>query len=157
MQLISTRNRFAAGRITRGGPCACTPAIATSATRASTRAATTLTATASRGSRGARGRAASPATSSLPTASRRRTRRSGTQFNRKKFGLSFGLKNGLRFHFNFVTCLNYPLFEHFLSVLGEWSGYHTGKGEKLTCSQAETGQAIKSAVAYFPSISCVAS
>ena len=42
-------------------------------------------------------------------------------------------------------------------ILGEWSGYHTGKGEKLTCSQAETGQAIKSAVAYFPSISCVAS
>ena len=26
------------------------------------------------------------------------------------FGLSFGLKNGLRFHFESVTCLNYPFF-----------------------------------------------
>ena len=31
--------------------------------------------------------------------------RSGTQFNRKQFGLSFGLKNGLKFHFDSVTCL----------------------------------------------------
>ena len=32
-------------------------------------------------------------------------------------------------------------------VLGEWSGCHTGNGEKVSCSQAEPGQAIKSAVA----------
>ena len=30
----------------------------------------------------------------------------GWQFNWLKFGLSFGLKNGLRFHFDSVTCLN---------------------------------------------------
>ena len=40
----------------------------------------------------------------------------GTQFNRKLFGLNFGLKNGLRFHFDYKTCLNYPIFEHFISV-----------------------------------------
>jgi hypothetical protein len=28
------------------------------------------------------------------------------EFNWLKFGLSFGLKNGLRFHFDSVTCLN---------------------------------------------------
>ena len=33
----------------------------------------------------------------------------------------------------------------------------TGNGEKLSCSQAERGQAIKSAVASFPSISCATS
>ena len=33
-----------------------------------------------------------------------------------------------------------------LHVLGVWSGCHTGNGEKLSCSQAEAGQAIKSAV-----------
>ena len=53
--------------------------------------------------------------------------------------------------------LNPLIYGSIINVLGEWSGYHTGKGEKLTCSQAETGQAIKSAVAYFPSISGVAS
>ena len=30
---------------------------------------------------------------------------SGLQFNRKYFGLSFGMKNGLRSHFDSVTCL----------------------------------------------------
>ena len=30
----------------------------------------------------------------------------GRRFNRKQFGLSFGLKNGLRFNFDSVTCLN---------------------------------------------------
>ena len=29
---------------------------------------------------------------------------SGAQFNRKMFGLNFGLKNSLRFHFESVTC-----------------------------------------------------
>ena len=33
--------------------------------------------------------------------------RPGAQLNRKNFGLSFGLKNGLRFHFDSETCLNY--------------------------------------------------
>ena len=35
--------------------------------------------------------------------------KAGWQFNWLKFGLSFGLKNGLRFHFDYVTCsyLNY--------------------------------------------------
>ena len=39
----------------------------------------------------------------------------GTKFNRKNFGISFGLKNGLLFHFDSETCLNLPIFEHFLS------------------------------------------
>ena len=30
------------------------------------------------------------------------------------FGLSFGLKNGLRFHFDSKTCLNYPFLNIFL-------------------------------------------
>ena len=37
----------------------------------------------------------------------------GWQFNRIKFGYSFVLKNGLRFHFDSVTCLNYPFFNFF--------------------------------------------
>ena len=32
----------------------------------------------------------------------------GTQFNRKYFGLSFALKNSLRFHFDSESYLNYP-------------------------------------------------
>ena len=40
----------------------------------------------------------------------------GTQFNRKKIGLSFGLKNRLRFHFDSETCLNYLFLNVFLSV-----------------------------------------
>ena len=39
----------------------------------------------------------------------------GRQFNRNIFGSSFSLKNHLRFHFDSVTCLNYP-FLNFLSV-----------------------------------------
>ena len=38
----------------------------------------------------------------------------GAQFNRKNFGLSFGLKNGLRFRFHSATCLNYPFRNIFL-------------------------------------------
>ena len=34
----------------------------------------------------------------------------GWQFNSKHLGLSFGLKIGLRFHFDSVTCLNYTQF-----------------------------------------------
>ena len=34
---------------------------------------------------------------------------SGRQFNSKKFALSFGLKNGLRFHFDSETCLNFSV------------------------------------------------
>ena len=34
----------------------------------------------------------------------------GRRFDRKSFGLSFGLKNGSRFHFDSVTCLNYDFF-----------------------------------------------
>ena len=41
---------------------------------------------------------------------------SGRRFIRNFFGLSFGLNKGLRFHFDSETCLNYPIFEHFLSV-----------------------------------------
>ena len=38
----------------------------------------------------------------------------GKRFNRKTiFGLSFGLKNGWRFHFNSETCLNYPFLNIF--------------------------------------------
>ena len=33
----------------------------------------------------------------------------GWQFKRKHFGLSFGLKNSLRFHFDSMTCLNFFL------------------------------------------------
>ena len=36
--------------------------------------------------------------------------RPGRQFNRKIFGLRFGLKNGLRFRFG---CLNYPFLNIF--------------------------------------------
>ena len=34
----------------------------------------------------------------------------GWQFNRNKIGSIFGLKNGLRFHFDSMICLNYPTF-----------------------------------------------
>ena len=34
-----------------------------------------------------------------------------------------------------------------VKVQGDWTGYRTGNGEKLSSSQAEPGQAIKSAVA----------
>ena len=37
----------------------------------------------------------------------------GTRFNRKCFGLSFGLKSGLRFHFDSDTCLNYQFLNFF--------------------------------------------
>ena len=37
----------------------------------------------------------------------------GRQFNRKVSGLSFGFKNGLRFHFGSETCLNYPCWDIF--------------------------------------------
>ena len=60
--------------------------------------------------RAARGRAAS----SAPT----RSPRPGWQFNRNNFGLSFGLKNSLRFHFDSLTCLNYPFFNFFLVYVG---------------------------------------
>ena len=40
--------------------------------------------------------------------------RAGMQFNRKTIGLSFGLKNGLRFRFDSETCLNYPFLNIFL-------------------------------------------
>ena len=33
---------------------------------------------------------------------------------KKNFGLNFGLKNGLRFHFDSETCLNYPFMNNFL-------------------------------------------
>ena len=36
---------------------------------------------------------------------------------------------------------------------GDLPGCRTGNGEKLSSTQAEPGQAIRSAVAYFPSIS----
>ena len=42
-------------------------------------------------------------------------------------------------------------------ILSGCSGYHKGYGEKLRCSQALPGQAITSAVSYFPSISCATS
>ena len=39
-------------------------------------------------------------------------------------------------------------------VQGHRTGCRTGNGDQLSSSQAEPGQAIKSAVAYFPAISC---
>ena len=41
------------------------------------------------------------------------SRRSGWQYNIKICGLNFSLKNGLRFQFESVTCLNYPFFNFF--------------------------------------------
>ena len=41
----------------------------------------------------------------------------GAQFKSKNFGLSFGLKNSLRFHFESDTCLNYQ----FLSFSLVWA------------------------------------
>ena len=41
-------------------------------------------------------------------------RGTGRRFNRKHFGLSFGLKNGLRFHFDSEACLKYPFLNIFL-------------------------------------------
>ena len=38
----------------------------------------------------------------------------GRRFNRTNFGLSFGLKNGLRFRFDSETCPNYPFLNIFL-------------------------------------------
>ena len=38
----------------------------------------------------------------------------GMQFNRTQFGLSFGLKNRLRFNFDSETCLKYPFLNIFL-------------------------------------------
>ena len=43
------------------------------------------------------------------------------------------------------------------AVQGEPIGCRTGNGKKLSSSQAEPGQAIKSDVASFPSISCATS
>ena len=42
-------------------------------------------------------------------------------------------------------------------VLGDPTGCRTGNREKLSSSQSVPGQAIKSAVAQFPSISCATS
>ena len=58
-------------------------------------------------------------------------------------------------HDSLPSCL-----EHFhLHIDIPWSapGCRTGNGKKQSISQAEPGQAIKSAVAYFPSISCATS
>ena len=38
----------------------------------------------------------------------------GRQFNRKSFGLSFGLNNVLRFHYGSEAFLNYPILNIFL-------------------------------------------
>ena len=40
---------------------------------------------------------------------------------------------------------------------GHLTGCRAGNGDQLSSNQAEPGQAIKSAVAYFPSISCATS
>ena len=42
----------------------------------------------------------------------------------------------------------------YVPVQGDRTGYRAGNREKLNSTQAEPGQAITSAVAYFPSISC---
>ena len=47
--------------------------------------------------------------------------------------------------------------EQNVDVQGHRTGCRTGYGDKLSSTQAEPGQAIKSAVAYFPSISCATS
>ena len=44
-----------------------------------------------------------------------------------------------------------------VNILSGCSGCHKGYGEKLSCSQAQPGQAATSAVACFLSISCLAS
>ena len=43
------------------------------------------------------------------------------------------------------------------SLQGHLIGCRTGNGDQLSSNQAEPGQAINSAVAYFPSISCATS
>ena len=43
------------------------------------------------------------------------------------------------------------------SLQGDRTEYRTGNREKLNNTQGEPGQAITSAVAYFPSISCASS
>ena len=48
-------------------------------------------------------------------------------------------------------------FANFVKLQGHPTGYLTGNGDQLRSNQAEPGQAIKSAVAYFPSISCATS
>ena len=45
----------------------------------------------------------------------------------------------------------------FGALQGHLIGCHTGNGDQLSSNQAEPGQAINSAVAYFPSISCATS
>ena len=112
-----------------------------SPTTATTNTTTTTTITGNRGARRMRGgarssrastrsprsRSTSPRTShasarraTAPTRPSRCTSDGswtpGRQFNRKKFSLSFGLKNSLRFRFDSETCLNYPFFERFLSA-----------------------------------------
>ena len=54
----------------------------------------------------------SPSISQI-SSSARRAPRTGRRFNGNIFGLSFGLKNGLRFEFDSEKCLNYPFYEHF--------------------------------------------
>ena len=47
-----------------------------------------------------------------------RPRLPGWRFNRNNLGLSFGLKNGLRFHFDSVRGLNYPFLNTFFIKVG---------------------------------------
>ena len=53
----------------------------------------------------------------------------------------------------FIITLSNPVY----SLPGSATGYRTRNGEKLSSTQAEPVQAIKSGVAYFPSISCTTS
>ena len=52
-----------------------------------------------------------------PDHARARGQEAGRKFNGNISGLSFGLKNGFRFRFDSVTCLNYPIV-NFLFVQG---------------------------------------
>ena len=60
-----------------------------------------------------------------------------------------------------VYVLRQSTMNYFLNpvanLLSGCSGCHKGYGKKLSCTQAQPGQAITSAVSYFPSISCATS
>ena len=59
----------------------------------------------------------------------------GTQFNRNKW-LEFRLENGLRFHFDSVTCLNYPFLNIFLvcGISSQISSDYSSQNSRQTFS-----------------------
>ena len=77
-------------------------------------AAAAATATAEGGEGGSTGPDEGGAVAAAAAAAAADSDGAGRQFNRKTFGLSFGLKNGLRFHFDSKKCLNNPFLKIFL-------------------------------------------